>query len=625
MIKGHGRRIGVLIAATCLSAVVASPSVAATRADQQYTQLISATPTGEVPNGPSGHSVVSGDKRYARAIAFDSDASDLVAGDTNGQKDVFVTLRGGTFGGDGSRWKPGQTLLVSRTENGTPANGPSFSPSIDGAFQDAETKGPSCVAFLSAATNIYAGDTNGRVDAFKAPLVGGTPKPISPKFDADTTAIAASGDCSRIAMITGDKLYVYDGKLTRLIATDGPASDPSFSTGRNQDLVFATPSGAWLLEQDKSKPKLVAAGGSNPAYNDVKRQVVTYEKRAGGHTQVMYRDVGKGEHLVSGLGGAFGNGDSRDPLIGNSGYSIAFETDAGNLGVNSLSRAGDTNGATDVYLYTDVRKLTLLESTKEKAVPLPAGGSFPGMNFYNNYITFDSASPLGAASGPTQVYMRYLGGVSSKTASEEYKLETPVQGDTAAVVPQGTVLIKLAPGSTPKLAKTLGLRGAAAKFVPLKSAADVPLGSTLDTTRGRVGLFTSTGVGKPLNEGNFNGGRFQVAQGTKNPLTTLSMAGTALKGCGTRVPKGGARKPALVTAAKRKRRLFSSVHGRFRTRGRNSSATVRGTQWTMTDTCAGTLTSVKQGTVVVRDFRLKKNHRVRAGHRYFARAPKRKH
>ena len=614
----------LLVSGTFLLAA-ASPSAGATRAEQQYTQLISANTAGGVPNGPSGHSVISGDKRYARAIAFDSDASDLVAGDTNGQKDVFVVLRGGIFNGDGSPWKPGRTLLISRTESGAPANGPSFSPSIDGAFQDAETKGPSCVAFLSAATNIYPGDTNGRVDAFKAPLVGGSPKPISPKVDADTTAVAASGDCSRIAMITGDKLYVFDGKVTRLINTDGPASDPSYSTGRNQDLVFATPSGVWLLEQDAAKPRLVAPGGSNPAYNDVKRQVVTYEKRSAGSTQVMYRDLGKPEHLVSGLGGAPGNGDSRDPLIGNSGYSIAFETDADNLGVNSLGRTGDTNGAPDVYLYTDVRKLTLLESTADKAVPLPAGGTDPGMNFYNNYVTFDSASPLGAASGPTQVYMRYLGGVNGETSSDAaYTLDTPVEGDTAAVVPHGTVLIQLPPGSSPKRAKALGLRGAAAGFVPLKQATEVPLGSTLDTTRGKIGLFTSTGVGKPLNEGDFNGGQFRITQGKKNPLTTLTMGGGSLNKCATRVPSGGAAKPSVTAAAKRKRRLFSSVHGRFTTRGRNSSATVRGTQWTMTDTCAGTLTAVKQGTVVVRDFRLKKNRTVRAGHRYFARAAKRR-
>ena len=76
-----------------------------------------------------------------------------------------------------------------------------------------------------------------------------------------------------------------------------------------------------------------------------------------------------------------------------------------------------------------------------------------------------------------------------------------------------------------------------------------------------------------------------------------------------------------MTAAKRKRRtLFSSVKGRFRTRGRNSAATVRGTSWTMTDTCAGTLTTVKTGSVTVRDFRLRKTRTVRAGHHYLARA-----
>jgi hypothetical protein len=43
----------------------------------------------------------------------------------------------------------------------------------------------------------------------------------------------------------------------------------------------------------------------------------------------------------------------------------------------------------------------------------------------------------------------------------------------------------------------------------------------------------------------------------------------------------------------------------------------------MTDTCAGTLTTVRQGIVSVRDFVLHKTIRVRKGQRYFARAPKR--
>jgi ferric-dicitrate binding protein FerR (iron transport regulator) len=64
------------------------------------------------------------------------------------------------------------------------------------------------------------------------------------------------------------------------------------------------------------------------------------------------------------------------------------------------------------------------------------------------------------------------------------------------------------------------------------------------------------------------------------------------------------------------------VHGHFRTRGRNSAATVRGTAFTMKDTCAGTLTSVSRGSLTVRDFTLRKNVTVKAHRRYLARAPR---
>src|SRR4051794_33560228 len=65
-------------------ALIAAPATAqAGRADVQTTELISRSLSGGVPNGQSGNSVISGDKRYARAIAFESDASDIVAGDVN--------------------------------------------------------------------------------------------------------------------------------------------------------------------------------------------------------------------------------------------------------------------------------------------------------------------------------------------------------------------------------------------------------------------------------------------------------------------------------------------------------------------------------------------------------------
>jgi len=60
--------------------------------------------------------------------------------------------------------------------------------------------------------------------------------------------------------------------------------------------------------------------------------------------------------------------------------------------------------------------------------------------------------------------------------------------------------------------------------------------------------------------------------------------------------------------------------GRFRTHGRNSVATVRGTRWVTTDTCAGTRTTVTEGAVAVRDLRRRKTVVVRAGRSYLARS-----
>jgi hypothetical protein len=69
-------------------------------------------------------------------------------------------------------------------------------------------------------------------------------------------------------------------------------------------------------------------------------------------------------------------------------------------------------------------------------------------------------------------------------------------------------------------------------------------------------------------------------------------------------------------AAKRKPK--SRKLGSFRTRGRCSAATVRGTWWLVQDSYAGTLTRVTKVAVTVRDFRRKRNVIVRAGRKYLA-------
>jgi hypothetical protein len=66
--------------------------------------------------------------------------------------------------------------------------------------------------------------------------------------------------------------------------------------------------------------------------------------------------------------------------------------------------------------------------------------------------------------------------------------------------------------------------------------------------------------------------------------------------------------------------LRGTAKGRFRTTGRFAAATVRGTDWGVRDRCDGTLTVVRRGVVVVRDFRRHRTVVVRAGQTYLAKA-----
>src|SRR4051794_9311523 len=102
---------------------------------QQSTDLISRTPSGGTPNGASTNAVISGDRRFARIIAFESDASNLVGGDNNRQKDVFVVRRSGSVNDRGTAWRGSDALLVSRRSGGGFGNGPSFGASVSGDFR----------------------------------------------------------------------------------------------------------------------------------------------------------------------------------------------------------------------------------------------------------------------------------------------------------------------------------------------------------------------------------------------------------------------------------------------------------------------------------------------------------
>ena len=64
--------------------------------------------------------------------------------------------------------------------------------------------------------------------------------------------------------------------------------------------------------------------------------------------------------------------------------------------------------------------------------------------------------------------------------------------------------------------------------------------------------------------------------------------------------------------------LHASAHGKFRTKGRYSAATIRGTIWTIADRCDGTLVHAIKDTVTVDDFVRHKTIALHPGHSYLA-------
>jgi hypothetical protein len=170
---------------------------------------------------------------------------------------------------------------------------------------------------------------------------------------------------------------------------------------------------------------------------------------------------------------------------------------------------------------------------------------------------------------------------------------TPTFHQDVVVQPSGTVKVRRPGTST---------------FVTVSSAAEIPLGSTVDTTHGTVVLSSVPKPGAQPQSATFYAGIFKVTQ--PGGVTQLTLT-QPLAPCGARA--------SAAAKQRRTRKLWGSGHGTFRTQGRFSSATVRGTQWLVQDSCAGTLTRVVRGVVAVRDDVRHKTLVLRAGKKYLAR------
>jgi archaellum component FlaF (FlaF/FlaG flagellin family) len=188
---------------------------------------LSVTPSGGQSNGDSRNPTISADGRF---VTFNSSATDLVPGGTNGQLHVFLR---DTCGGAAAVCVPA-TGIVSVATDGTQGNGPSIPQYL--------SAGGRFVAFGSAASNLVAGDTNGRADAFVRDTCFGASGACTPS--TALVSLAANGDQgnngSGPTAISGNGRFVALGSFaTNLV----PGDTGIFAQSYLRDTCAGAPAG----------------------------------------------------------------------------------------------------------------------------------------------------------------------------------------------------------------------------------------------------------------------------------------------------------------------------------------------------------------------------------------------
>ena len=320
--------------------------------------------------------VISADGRY---VAFASDATCLVPGDTNSVRDVFVyDLRTGAL------------VRASVDSSGVEGNGASAEdapPSIsaDGRY----------VAFSSRATNLGGGlDGNGSLpDVLVRDLVAGTTVLAS----LSSGGVPANGTAS-FASISADGRYVAFGTYAMLapedVTGDWDAYLRDLQSGTTTLVsVSLTKTQGNASSANTAQPR-VSADGRYVAFDSLASNLVGDDTN--GFRDVFLRDLQSGTTVrlsVNDLG-VEGDGPSSRPAMSADGGIIAFDSIATNL------IPADTNGVSDVFVRDVLLEATTRASVDSSGVQGDGVSYNASVSGNGRHVLFTSVANL-APGGPT--------------------------------------------------------------------------------------------------------------------------------------------------------------------------------------------------------------------------------
>ena len=337
------------------------------------TERVSVNTEGEEGNWGSGWSSISADGRF---VAFYSEASTLVTGDTNGCGDVFVHDRG-----------THTTERVSVSSGGEQGNQMSavkdwaanpIAISADGRF----------VAFPSFASNLVSGDMNDAWDVFMHDRMTGTTERLS----VNNAGVEGSGDSgytgtARTAMSEDGRLVVFQSLAPDLVPDDTNDTADVFVRDRltgTTDRVSVSSAG----EQGNgwSWDVALSADGRFVAFASESDNLVSGDGNGRQDVFVHDRVTGTTERVSVSNSGDGGDGWSWLPVISADGRFVAFESAASDLVF------GDTNGVLDAFVFDRLAGATERLSVSAEGEEGDDWSSHPAISADGQFVAFDSGA-----------------------------------------------------------------------------------------------------------------------------------------------------------------------------------------------------------------------------------------
>src|SRR5438445_6610436 len=418
----------------------------------QRTVRVSVASGGTEGDEASLGSALSADGRF---VAFDSAATDLVAGDTNGVSDVFVHDR-----------QTGTTERVSVASGGAQGNGSSGL--IGFAFPPALSADGRFIAFVSFATNLVAGDTNAATDVFVHDRLTGTTERVSVASGGTEGNDASLG----FALSADGRFVAFQSDATNLVPGDTNGATDVFVRDRQTGMTerVSVASDGTQANNASSYPVL-SADGRFVAFHSAGTNLVAGDTNGATEVFVHDRQTGTTERVSVASGGTQGNDSSAGPALSADGGLVAFHSTATNL------VSGDANGAYDVFVHELTVSTTTTSTTSSSTTRPPTTTSTTTPPTTTTTTTRPTTTTL--ACEPAQLAEDSLAGVECAIGAVRATLNSPPQPaceckhcSLEPVLERIAAFVMQADGATrPKKCKrNLGKAGRAAKALRARVA-----------------------------------------------------------------------------------------------------------------------------------------------------------